>query len=268
MVIWPQSNTLDVIANAGIHAAVDWVAGQFGVTPRERIEELSARLIGDWWHDLHDREEDAAASRVRMLDLLRMIGDAGLALRFLREVALSHYSGGENRDLLAAPEMVGEDAAGEYLPDFVAAHFAGLPEQTMALLRLADESTRILTRSALGASIGQAVAALPDALNAERPSIDWQAFERGIPISAACVRDLFALAWRCNAMDDALAAASLLSDHPQAVTPDRTVPAVLEGLRARQDWRKRWPTSRCGAMLPISCSRAVRLRPKRLGTGR
>ena len=67
MVIWPQSNTLDVIAGAGIHAAVDWVAGQLGVTPRERIEELPARLIGVWWHDLHDREEDATATRVRML---------------------------------------------------------------------------------------------------------------------------------------------------------------------------------------------------------
>ena len=84
-----------------------------------------------------------------------MIGDAGLALRFLREVALSHYSGGEDRDLFVALEMVGEDAAGEYLPDFVAAHFADLPEQTMTLLRLADESTGILKRGALGASVGQ-----------------------------------------------------------------------------------------------------------------
>ena len=98
--------------------------------PRERIEELSARLIGIWRHDRHEREEEASASRVRMLDLLRMIGDAGLALRFLREVALSHYSGREDPDLLAALEMVGEDAAGEYLPDFVAAHFADVPEQT------------------------------------------------------------------------------------------------------------------------------------------
>ena len=231
MVIWPQSHTLDVIASAGIRAAVDWVAGQFGEAPRERIEELSARLIGVWWRDPLDREEDATASRVRMLDLLRLIGDAGLALRFLREVALSHYSGGENPDLLAALEMVGEDAAGEYLPDFVAAHFADLPEQTLALLRLADESTGILTRSALGASIGQAVAALPDALNAERPATDFRAFERRTPISADCLRDLFALAWRCDAMDDALAAASLLSDHPQAVTPDRMVPIMLEALQ-------------------------------------
>lgn len=51
MVIWPESKTLDVIASAGIRAAVDWVAGQFGVAPRERIEELSARLIGIWRHD-------------------------------------------------------------------------------------------------------------------------------------------------------------------------------------------------------------------------
>ena len=231
MVIWPRSNTLDVIAGAGIRAAVDWVAGQFGVTPRERIEELSARLIGTWRHDPREREEDATASRVRMLDLLRVIGNAGLALQFLREVALSHYGGGENADLLAALEMVGEDAAGEYLPDFVAAHFADVPEQTMALLRLADEATSVLTRSALGASVAQAVAALPDALNAERPAKDWRALSRRTSISAACLCDLFALAWRCNSIDDALAAAALLADHPQRVTPDRMVPAVLEGLR-------------------------------------
>lgn len=231
MVIWPQSNTLEVIASAGIRAAVDWVARQFGVAHRERIEELSARLIGIWRHDRHEREEEASASRVRMLDLLRLVGDAGLALRFLREVALSHYSDREDPDLLAALEMVGEDAAGAYLPDFVAAHFADLPGQTMALLRLADESTKVLTRSALGASIGQAVAALPDALDAERPAIDLRALVRRSPISTACVRDLFALAWRSDSMDDALAAASLLADHPQAVTPDRMVPAVLEGLQ-------------------------------------
>ena len=166
-----------------------------------------------------------------MLDLLRLIGDVSLALRFLREVALSHYSGGENADLLAALGMVGEDAAEAYLPDFVAAHFVDLPGQTLALLRLADETTGILTRSALGMSIGQALAALPDALNAERPAIDVRALVRRTPISAACVRDLFILAWRCNSMDDALPGASLLSDHPQTVTPDRMVPAVVEGLR-------------------------------------
>ena len=48
LVIWPQSNTLNVIAGAGIDAAVDWVAGQLGVAPRGRIEELSARLVGVW----------------------------------------------------------------------------------------------------------------------------------------------------------------------------------------------------------------------------
>ncbi|MCY3840616.1 MAG: hypothetical protein OXH09_18535 [Gammaproteobacteria bacterium] len=152
-------------------------------------------------------------------------------LRFLREVALSHYSGTESGDLLRALEMVGEESAGQYLPDFVAAHFADLPDQTMALLRLADESTEVLTRGALAASIGQAVAALPDALNAERPAGDWMAFKRRTPISAAGVRDLFALAWSCNAMDDALTSATLLEDHPQVLTPDRAVPVVLEGLR-------------------------------------
>ena len=167
LVIWPQSNTLDVISSAGIHAAIDWVAARFGVVTASVSRNCPLRLIGVWWYDLHDREEDATVARVRMPDLLRVIGDAGLGLRFLREVALSHYGCGENRDLLAVLEMVGEDAAGVYLPDSVAAHFADLPEQTMALLRLAAESTGILTRSALGANVGQAVAALPDALKAE-----------------------------------------------------------------------------------------------------
>ena len=231
LVVWPQSNTLNVIADAGIHAAVDWVGGQLGVAPRERIEELSARLVGVWRHDPREREEDGAASRCRMLDLLRKIGDAGLLLRFLREVALSHYGGAENQDLLAALVMVGEDAAGAYLPDFVAAHFADVPDQTMALLRQMDESTKVLTRNALGVSIGQAVAALPNALNVERPADDWLTAKRRTPISATGVRDLFALACRCDAMDHALTAASLLAEHSQAVTPDRMVPAVLEGLR-------------------------------------
>lgn len=165
-----------------------------------------------------------------MLELLGMIGDAGLALRFLREVALSHYGGGEDPNLLAALHMVGGNAAGEYLPDFVAAHFADLPEKTMALLRLVDESG-VLTPSALGASIARAVAALPEALEPERPVVEWRAFIRRTPISAASVRDLFVLAWRCDDMDDASVAASLLSGHPQAVTPDRMVPDVLDGLR-------------------------------------
>ena len=234
LVMWPQSNTLDVIASAGIGAAVDWVSGQFDEACREQIEELSARLIGVWWHDLHEREQDASAARVRMLDLLSVLDDAGLALRFLREVVLSHYGGGDNRDLLTALDMVGVDAAGEYLPDFVDAHFADLPEQTMGLLRLAQESG-FLSRGALGASIGQAVAALPEALDEERQSTDWRARKRRTPISAACVGDLLILAWRCDSLAAASAAAAILADHPQAVTPDRMVPAVLEGLRGEAE---------------------------------
>ena len=233
-VIWPRSKTLTVIASAGINGAVEWVAGQFaagGAASGERIQELVSKLIGIWSHGRYDRDEDKARSRAMMLDLLAAIGDRSLAVQYVREVMLFHYSGSENARLLAVFDMLGADGE-EHLPRFVEAHFFRRPDQMLALLRRIEESTTSLPRSALGASVHQAVTALPAVLNPAKHELgDGSPFDSPAPISQHGICDLFALAWRCGLTDAARTAATLVTEHPQAVTPDRAIPAALDELR-------------------------------------
>ena len=216
VVIWPRSRTLDIIASAGIDGAVEWVAAQFatdGAASRDHVFALAKRLVRIWSHDPYGREEDATRSRVRMLDLLAQVGNRDLTLLFLREVALSHYSGGENQSLLAALVAVGPETSRQYLPDFLDAHFVRLPDQTLALLRKVEETAKVASRNTLAACVGQAVRALPEVLG------------------VSGVRDLIVLAWRCGSTEEALTAASLVAERAQALSPDRAIPAVLDELR-------------------------------------
>ena len=234
LVIWPRWKTLDVATSAGLNVAVEWLTAQLETSgaSRERGLALAGRLVGMWRHDEYEREEQATSSRVRMLDLLTMTGDAALTLRFLREVTLRYYSRDENRSLLCALETIGEEASGRYLPDFVRAHFARMSDQTLALLRGVDDAANVLRRSALGTSVRQAVAELPDALDAGRSSNDWSSAKRRRVIGVAGIRDLFVLAWRCGVIDAASSAAAGMSEHPEAVAPDRAIPAALAEMRS------------------------------------
>ena len=235
VVIWPRSRTLDVIASAGIDGAIEWVAAQFatdGTTSPDHVFALAKRLVRIWSHDPYGREEDATRSRVRMLDLLAQVGNRDLTLLFLREVALSHYSGGENQSLLAALAAVGPETSRQYLPDFLDAHFVRLPDQTLALLRKVEEAAKIASRSTLAACVRQAVRALPEVLGVKRRPFEWSQSEPRMMIGVSGVRDLMALAWRCGLTEDALTAASLAAEHAQVLSPERAIPAVLDELRS------------------------------------
>lgn len=231
IVVWPEAKTVAVIASAGIGGAVDWVAAQLteDAASYERVRELAAGLVGLWWHDHRDRGEDATQSRIAMLNLAMALDDATLIHRFLREVALVHYSGGENEGISVAVQAIGPDAAA-YLPDFVDAHFARLPDQTLALLRAVQESSGELPDGAFGASVQRAVAALPGTCDPDG-QYGWSPFGRREMIGGSGVRDLFVLAWRSGAADAALTAAAVVSSNPPGASPDRTIPAVLDALR-------------------------------------
>ena len=219
VVIWPRSRTLDVIASAGIDGAIEWVAAQFatdGATPRDHAFALAKRLVRIWSHDPYGREEDATRSRARMLDLLAQAGDRNLTLLFLREVALSHYSGGENQSLLAALAAIGPETNRQYLPDFLDAHFVRLPDQTLALLRKVEEAAKVASRNTLAACVGQAVRALPEVLDVKRRPFEWSQSEPRMMIGVSGVRDLMALAWRCGLTEDAVASLLVRSATPPA----------------------------------------------------
>lgn len=165
-----------------------------------------------------------------MLDLTMELRDTALIHRFLREVALIHYSGYENTSLSAAIQAIGRDAAATYLPDFVDAHFERLPDQTLALLRSLQESPAGLADNTFQISVQSAVSTLPGMLEREVQA-GWSPHGRSEAIGFSGIRDLFVLAWRSADFDAATTAASLVSSNPKRVSPDRTIPAVLDALR-------------------------------------
>ena len=256
LVIWPRAKTLDVVASAGIERAVAWVAEELdhnGGTADERIGGFVSRLIDGWAATPSGRNQEEA--RIGMLGLLCGIGDEARIERFLREVVLSSYRGGENEELAAAITLIGPDAAGGFLPDLCKARFAWRPADTLALLRRLDEAhggpaSPAPWHDALRESVRAALSALPDALalcaeghtkgRTPGPARAWNIVppddhRRPAPprsIGDAAVHDLFALAWRWGLTKEAEAAAGAIVRHPQAVTPDRTLPAALRTLHA------------------------------------
>ena len=248
-VVWPRAKALDIVASAGIEGAVAWVAEALdrnaGVAD-DRIGGLVTRLIDLWTSTRKSRSKEG---RIGMLDLLCRLGDEARLGRFLREVVLSSYSGGENEALAAALAVAGPKATGRFLPELVEAHFARRPKDTLALLRCLGEahgdpaSPDTSWHGALRKGARAALCALPGALagrakaRASKPDFDsaWE-FERGSTraktIGDAAVRDLFALAWRWGLTKEAGAAADAIAGHPRAITPDRTLPAALRALYA------------------------------------
>lgn len=233
LAIWPQSKTLDAVAAAGMASAVAWLASQFSPDsgPAGDRELVPAkRLIDIWTHGRYEREESATASRVSMLDLLTTLGDGALALRFLRGIMLFHYGGGENASLLAALALTDQATRRQFVCDFVDAHMVRRPNHVVALLNAASESA-VLDDQALRKAIDKAVDGLPAVLDPARGSEDLSLFDRRDPVSASGIRDLLAVAWRCRTSAAADRAAALVVEHPGAVTPERAIPAVLDGLR-------------------------------------
>ena len=237
-VIWPRSKTLDVISSGGIAPAVAWVAGQFddaGEIAGERIGDLVDRLIEIWPSEPYVSDEQA---RVKMLRLLAATGDENLTSRFLRHVVLPKYDGSENEDLLAALRGIGPDAGGKFLVGFVKAHLAFRPGNTLALLRRVGETAGPAWSGALRDGARQALADWPAVMQqpVETDRTRWGEAERERKaIGHGAIRDLFGLASRCGLAEDAKAAAAVVADHPQVVTPDRTVPAALDQLRLQED---------------------------------
>ena len=248
-VLWPRAKALDIVASAGIEGAVAWVAEALdrnaGVVD-DRIGGLVSRLIDLWGSTRRGRSKEG---RIGMLDLLCRIGDEARLGRFLREVVLSSYSGGENEALAAALAVAGPKAAGRFLPELVEAHFARNPKDMLALLRRLGEahgdpaSADASWHGALRKGVRAALSALPGALASRakgrtpKPGFDsaWefdQGSTRAKTIGDAAVRDLFALAWRWGLTREAGTAAEAVVGHPRAVTPDRTLPAALRALHA------------------------------------
>ena len=240
LVLWPRSETLAIVAAGGFNGVVAWVASELdrnnGVAD-ERIGQLMSGLIDRWPSDGRDRSEPDG--RARMLRLLSATGDRGRAIRFLREVVLLHYDGGENDDLLTALSLIGPDAAKRFLLDLAGSGFALRPEETLALLRQLDERQSGSGSAAWDETLREGVRAVLLTLAAAlSPGLASDPRGRDTPrpkrLNDRAVRDLFRLAWRYGVASEAETAARALAGDLRVVRPDQALPAALGELSGEE----------------------------------
>ena len=232
-VIWPRRDTVRLLAGENVDGAVAWVEQQIG-RDETAAPGLIARLIDIWPAAAHHQSAGRTdPGRARMLRLLAQLGGAALTLRFLREVLLQDYNGSENGVLPEALTVAGPAEAKGFLADLIESRFSVWPDPTLELLARAGELADFDGRDTLPHSARAALAALPEALkpSKEPREATWQMSDKpGGTLSAAGLRDLFTLAWRCGLMEEAETAAAVVANHPRALPPERTIPAALKAL--------------------------------------
>lgn len=230
LVIWPRRKTLDLLAGESIAAAIAWTRREIE-GDRARSGGLAERLI-EIWPETHAGQD--GKTRIAMLNLLALVGDAALAMRFLREVVAGRYDGSENEALLAVLDMVAPADGASFLTDLTGSRFAIRPGDTIGLLLRVGDIQGFDWHTTLSGSARAALTALPAALTSGPQRDDLLRPQRAKPrreMNAGAVRDLFTLAWRCGLADEAKLAAETVAEHPGAIVPERTVPEALKGLR-------------------------------------
>ena len=261
LVIWPGERTVDIVASGSIDRAVAWVETQCapmrhgGDSGSGRIRELLVALTGLWPIGASARgRQDRAA----MLRLLRSTGEGEVAADFLDRVVMANYDGSENEALAAVLPVIGPADAGDILPWFVEEHlprrFSDVVEMLVAAAvecaearsagGLADPDTDAAWQRVLRASVAAALSGLGAALKTEsemrrgeddqwpgtwpRSRARFGRAPRDQWIDHTAVCGFLVLATRCGLDDEAAAAADVIGDHPDIVTPDRMLPAALE----------------------------------------
>ena len=251
LVLWPRGRTLGTLARGGIERAVAWFADDLARLEHDRgarrhLCDLAAQLIDTWpepdsMRFYRRQHTDGAQQGLRdALRLLRRLGDEATTRRFLRDVAIPHYSSGENDELLATATMIAPESLEAWLPAFAAENFAHFTEGVLDLLwRLcpsADSPAEAgpQRRPALAAAARAVFRALPAVVGAApdgEPSRGFRPASSPVrPLSALAIGALLGLTWYCARAAAADEVAALLVRQPAAAPPDRALPQALAEL--------------------------------------
>ena len=237
LVLWPRGRTLGTLARGGIEPAVAWFADDLARLEhdpgaRRLLCGLAAQLIDTWpepdsmrFYRRHDT--DGAQQGFRSaLRLLRRLGDEATTRRFLREVAIPHYSSGENDELLATATVIAPATLQVWLPKFTAVNLPNFPDGVLDLLwRLCPHADSPgepdrHRRPALAAAARSVCRTLPAVVGASHVR----------PLSAQAIGALLGLIWYCAPAAAAAEVAALLVQQPAAAPPDRALPQALAEL--------------------------------------
>lgn len=235
-VIWPRCKTLEVLADSGINGAVDWVAEQLAANDgvgNEQIGQFCERLIRVWPGSRFGYGWRNAPDHKRMLDLLAKNGAEAPVRRFLNDAVLKAYRGAEDHEaIMGVLHLIRPDQVSKFLAKLTKTHFVEKSEHVLALLRRVleryqpagvwREPLRECARSAFAA-----FGTLP--LDAKRGDISYMRYQRP-DFSAAAIRDLFVIGWRCGLTSEAEQAAGLVIEREALIEPERTLAEILPAL--------------------------------------
>ena len=256
LVAWPRDDAPRVLAPAGAGALAALLGAeraQAGTTGRGALPELAARVVDAWpsppsWRPVGDGDDSWWRHVADALTHLCGIGNADATRRFLQDVVVPHYGGRLNDAIAALAVAAGAGESRGLLRDLVRANLSGQAEGIVDLVwqlrRHLDEGGDAAWEDTLRETVVTLCEAMPS-VSPRRGAEDEEAAFRGTwhgirpprkrepkRLSAAALRKFFELVWRFDLEREAGAATAFFIGHPELVLPDRTVPGLLEALRA------------------------------------
>ena len=243
LVVWPQSNSVSIMAQGGISGAIEYVASKCARIRDEsgskaNTDTLVAHLVDAWIEDRRWFPSQKHPALQDMLELLHETANPALTTRFLESVVVRVYAGSENDALIEAAAQVGPDGMRRFLPVFarenLRKHPAGVVDVVWRLTERywarGDGGWTSALQDVASAVFGALAGTLEPVVDGSVPS--WNRPEpRNLDAEAVC--DLFSVGWTIGLEPQALEACRLISEHPQQVTPDRVLPKALGALKER-----------------------------------
>ena len=249
LAVWRKPDCPRVLAPGGAGSlaaflADEWRRASSGAPASGPIHDVASRVVDVWpppgGHGMRPEREGWERHSADVLELLCAIGNRDATRRFLDRVALPHYGGGLNAALAVAAAEIGAAEMREFLCALVRSHIAreteGILDLSARLCARLDGSGDGAWRDTLREAAAAVCAGLPSVGREPEGGEDEDdragpgvrpARRTPLPLPPAAVRQLFALLWRLGLDDEADAAAALLVERPDLVSPDRAIPVVL-----------------------------------------
>ncbi len=249
VVIWPRANSVEVLANGDIGAAVRYVSRELSASGEEPgAGEARSLLLGqllDAWPTASpgyypDQFMQRRGNSVgEALGLLLSVKDRALASRFVENVVPRQFHGELNEQIVSLMETLDASGLAPVLSQIVQVNAKRQLGAVLDLLsRLADsrhaesgESWQRLVR----ARAESALRAVPEILLPPDAATGRYRYGSARALNAREVRDILLACRRFDLDWQAAEVAQRIVECPDLVDPYRTLPEAIAGISARSD---------------------------------
>ena len=235
LVFWPSEATVAVLAQRSIEEAVAFIearkpdagsAGSAGDHPKAHVLHLI-----DAWASAPSYGTDASPElQSRFLLLLADRGDMSGTTRFLTEVGIDRYSGGDTSALLETALAFGPRVMESFLPQLIESkldfYVNSVVNLTWELFYVIPEERRETWRDLMRATVQELLSSLPRAFRETDHPRPWQRPERE-SVDPDCIARILQLGWSFEMGGEVDAVAQLLVRNPEQVSPYRDIPSAL-----------------------------------------